>query len=203
MVRLLYLSLISIAVVSCAPSHTTKPQADQSAAALDNDMGGCSWYCSAPPITVTASSTFKDGIYSYAPEHLHDGENWTVWVEDELYYGIGETVTFTFDMRDKEKGTSNHEFGVNQVTIVNGFARSEKLWLANSRVKDLKVLYNGKYLTTIHLEDTMKPQRFDLPKMLLRPGRQEKITFEIADVYAGEHHDTALADFSFGGFGDH
>jgi hypothetical protein len=209
MTRLLLLSLFSFTVVSCTNSGPAKPQASKPFNEFDlrddhDQTVGCSWYCAAPPISVTASSTFKDGIYSYAPENAHDGKKETVWVEGDVNDGIGERLTFTFDMRGKEKDPAGYELGVSGVSIINGFARSEKLWRANSRVKDLKVIYNGRYLTTVHLEDTIKSQRIALPKMVFRPGRQEKITFEIADVYAGEEHrDTALADFSFNGFGDH
>jgi len=35
---------------------------------------GCSWYCGAPPISVTASSTLRDGIYSCEPANIHDNK---------------------------------------------------------------------------------------------------------------------------------
>jgi hypothetical protein len=207
MTRLL-LSLFSISAIGCTTS-LTKPQAGKPFSEFDykddhNQSIGCSWYCGAPPISVTASSTLSDGIYSYAAANAHDQNKSTVWVEGVADNGIGERLTFIFDMRGQDKNPAGYEFGIDQVSIINGFARSEKLWRANARVKDLKVIYNGKYLSTVHLADTIKPQQIALPKMVMRPGRQEKVTFEIADVYPGdEHEDTVLADFSFGGFGVH
>ena len=59
---------------------------------------GCSWYCGAPPIRVSATSTFRDGIYSFSPANAHDSKKETVWVESAEGNGIGERLIFSFDL---------------------------------------------------------------------------------------------------------
>lgn len=167
---------------------------------------GCSWYCGAPPIRVSASSTFRDGIYSYSPANAHDSKKDSVWVEGAEGVGIGEKLTFAFDLTDRERypQDDDYEFGIDSVSIINGFARSEKLWKANGRVKTLRVIFDGKARGTIDLEDTAEPRWIDIPKMVFSPGRVHEVAFEIVEVYPGsEHEDTALADFFFSGFGVH
>ena len=161
---------------------------------------GCSWYCCAPPISVEASSFHKDALGEYKPEHAHDVLAKTAWVEGVKGDGIGERITFVFDKTGvKDDG---EKYGLESASIINGFAQSESLWKANNRVKTLRVFHNGKYRGQVTLEDTMKPQIVEFPKMDFYFGKKTRISFEIASVYKGEKYDdTAIADFFFSGYG--
>ncbi|MBK1834094.1 NADase-type glycan-binding domain-containing protein [Roseibacillus ishigakijimensis] len=199
---------------SCACSHTEPKSARADPhgsrfSAYQDDHGnplGCSWYCGAPPIRVSATSTFHDGNDSYSPDNAHDSRKGTVWVEGAEGAGIGEKLIFAFDLTEREEvpQVDDYEFGIDSVSLINGFAQSEQLWRANGRVKALRILFDGKDFGTIEIEDTPEPRWIDLPKMVLSPGRIHEVAFEIVEVYPGDaYEDTALADFYFSGFGVH
>lgn len=203
--RATLLPSILILLFSVTGCTTTSPSA-KNAQVIDiepDDHGRymkCGWYCGAPPISVSATSTFHDGIYSYSAENLHDCRKDTAWVEGIGGDGHGERIIFTFDMTERTPGTL--EIGVGSVSIINGFARSKKQWEANSRVKTFKIYFDGEYLDTVELEDTREPQRVQLPKMAFIPGKKHEIAFEIDTIYPGTNfYYTAVSDFLFDGFG--
>lgn len=207
--------ILALGVTSCSTGHPREARAEDHVpeyALLKDDHGnhlGCSWYCGSPPIRVSASSTLRDGIFSYAPANAHDSKKDTVWVEGAAGQGIGERLVFNFDLTDKESYPEelvdeDWELGIDYVSIINGFARSEALWNANSRVKTLKLIFRGKDRGSIELKDTMEPQGIELPRMEFVHGQTNELAFEITEVYPGtKHEDTALADFFFSGFGVH
>ena len=61
----------------------------------------------------------------------------------------------------------------------------------NSRVKELKMYFNGKYITNIELEDNIRSQYIDITSLGLKVKSGEEFTlkFEIADVYKGDKYD--------------
>ncbi|SHJ95144.1 hypothetical protein SAMN02745181_2858 [Rubritalea squalenifaciens DSM 18772] len=198
------LSLGSLLYTSCAdkitaPPLPTPPEVD------DHGHGiGCSWYCGAPPISINASTTLRDGIHSYDVSNIHDYKKDTVWVEGAEGYGIGESVTFHFDTRAKQYEERENPLGINRLSLINGFARTSTHWSQNSRVKTLKILVNGKYLSTVNLKDTVEPQSVEFPDITFKPGTITQVSFVITDVYPGTHfQDTAIADIFFSGFGVH
>lgn len=178
--------------------ETVKPQNPE-----PDDHGrfiACGWWCGAPPISVSATSTLADDTYSYSPEHLLDGKKDTVWVEGASGFGIGEKIIFSFDMTSREPPSK--DLGISSVSIINGFPRTEELWRANSRVKSLRVYYDKKLVETIELADIPKYQKIKIPNFVFTPGEIHEVTFEIAEVYPGTRfQDTALADVLFDGFG--
>ena len=164
---------------------------------------GCSWYCSDVPITVTASDTLRDGLYSYDPANIHDGNKSTIWAV--AGQGIGTKVTFTFDMTgERHRKPRGRPFGINGFSFINGFARSPALWAANGRVKTFKVTFNGVPKGTLAVADTDFPQFLKLPNLELLPGKKSRLVLEIADTYVGgKYWDTCIADLQFDGYGDH
>jgi len=193
--------LVPVWISACAP-HGHEPAHDE----MFNHHGhahGCSWYCGAPEVRVKATSTFHDGYLSYSARNLHDANRETVWVEGVYGDGVGETITFQFDESGEGRDPGNEAgIGVSYVSIINGYARSKKLWKAYSRVKTLKYSFNGREMGRLELKDTMAPQEFDLPRMLFRGGKVNELTFEIVEIYPGaDTVDTAMADFYFQGFG--
>ena len=165
----------------------------------------CSWYCGAPPITVTASSTLRDGIYSYEPANIHDWKKSTLWAEGAPGPGIGPTVTFIFDCTGESyRDRKNIPIGINSFSLINGFARTPELWAANGRVKTFKVTFNGAPKGTFTVQDTASHQNVKLPDLTFPPGKKSQLVLEIADVYPGtKHEDTCIADIIFSGFGVH
>jgi hypothetical protein len=168
-------------------------------------LPGCSWYCAAPPITVTASSTLRDGIYSYEPANIHDCRKSTVWAEGDSDSGIGTTITFTFDFTgERYRNRKGKPIGINRISLINGFARTPELWAANGRVKTFKVTFNGAPKGTFTVQDTASHQNVKLPDLTFPFGRKSQLVLEITDVYPGTtHEDTCIADIMFDGFGDH
>ena len=189
-----FLLVAFIMLAACAPQNPHDGFED-----MINSHGlanGCSWYCGCPGVTVKTSS--NEG--SFVAGHLHDTKAETVWIAGESYQ---QTITFGFDMTDEEYGVGNpHGIGADWVSIINGDARSKRKWKAYARAKTLDLSFNGKRLKRIQLQDTMEPQRFDLPRMLFVGGKVNEISFEVVDTYPGKgSQKVALADFYFSGFG--
>ncbi|MDF1849634.1 MAG: hypothetical protein P1U85_02290 [Verrucomicrobiales bacterium] len=162
----------------------------------------CGWWCGAPPIRVSASTTLKDETFPHAfsPDYLLDAKKETVWVEGVNGHGIGERITFSFDMTDRKP--QDTDLGINSVSIINGYPETDELWQANSRVKRLHVYYDNVLVESIELADIPTYQQFDLPRYVFTTGEIHEVSFEIAEVYPGSRfEDTVLADVLFNGFG--
>lgn len=106
--------------------------------------------------------------------------------------GIGEYVEITksYVVGDKSYGVDFRD-----LCVVNGYAQTEEKWSANSRVKELKMYFNGEFVDTFELRDTIKPQYFDLDGYGLHAdsGADSVFRFEIVSVYPGEtYEDTAI-----------
>lgn len=63
--------------------------------------------------------------------------------------------------------------------------RNNEKWINNSRVKELKMCYNGEYITNIELKDTIRSKYIDIESLGLKAKSDEevKFKFEIVDVY--------------------
>ena len=80
--------------------------------------------------------------------------------------------------------------------IVNGYAKNEEVFKANSRVKKLKLTLDGKEEYIIELEDTMNPQLIDIvykQDPSFEVFNPIEATFEILEVYPGDkYEDTCI-----------
>ncbi len=151
----------------------------------------------------TATSTLRDGIDSYEAANLHDGKQTTSWVEGSQGSGIGESVLIEFNMTEREHQQDN-PLGINGFSLINGLARSEKLYSGNGRVKTLAVFFNERKVATLSVEDTRRPQTLRLPDIDLSPGRTDVLRLRILEVYPGsKYEDTAISDIFFHGYGVH
>lgn len=161
----------------------------------DDYWGGCSVWCAVRDYRVAAeaSSTLApQGQYSYKAANIISGDRNNAWVEGADGYGINEYIEIT---RSYEVGDANYGVDFNELCIVNGYARTSETWAANSRVKELKFSFNGKYVDSILLEDTIEPQYFDLTQYHLHTdsGEDSVWRFTIISVYPGDkYEDTAL-----------
>ncbi len=168
----------------------------------------CSWYCGGGPDKVTASSFLKsDGDINYKPGNAHDLNYKHAWVEGVPGYGIGEHLLYHFIQGSPR---------ITTVIIANGYVKSRKIWESNSRVKILKMYYNGKPYAILHLEDIMAEQKFSIGTLGDGPSFHDEkeeedkskkgwtLKFEIIDVYKGKKYkDTAISELYFDGIDVH
>ncbi|MBX9777125.1 MAG: hypothetical protein K2Y71_22325 [Xanthobacteraceae bacterium] len=124
------------------------------------------------------------GKSTYGPDQLL-GTSDGAWCEGVSGPGAGQSVTFH----------SKPANMVGTVTITNGYARDEKSFRNNGRVKQARIETSGGYKSEITLKDERRPQAIKL-----KPGRIEWIRLTIVDVYpgAGKDQDTCLSMFSPG-----
>lgn len=156
-----------------------------------------------------AESTLKSqGKNDYNIENIHDLDLTTAWIEGNPHYGIGESFTIEFNWKEDYEGFGKvyNFYGV--IEIFNGYCKSEKHWIENSRIKTLKMYYNDRPVCLIELVDTWQYQRLDLRKffkdsnffqngeIVAKDG--DKLKFEVIDVYKGtKYKDTGLSEFVF------
>ena len=82
-----------------------------------------------------------------------------------------------------------------EICIVNGYAKNEKTWEENGRVKTLLMLVESRPYARLKLEDTMLPQYYTLPEddIKVLSGKMIAFTFVIEEVYPGSlYEDTCL-----------
>jgi hypothetical protein len=161
---------------------------------------GCSWYCCAPRIEVSASSVLPDQEnFSYKAKHVHDFSLDTSWVEGDKGDGIGESLLFLFKAL-KERGQP--ELALTGFTMVNGLIKTDKIWRANSRVKVLKMYIDNKPKYIINFPDSPHFQNVSFDPIHFNPDKDMLLKLEIAEVYRGEKYsDTAISEINFLGKG--
>ena len=163
---------------------------------------GCSWYCGGGLDSTFASSELVGGNYS--ANNIHDLSFKTAWVEGAAGHGIGEQITYDFPPENPR---------ITTIIIVNGYAKSPKAWIENSRVKKLKMYVDGKAYAILELADSKQEQSFSFSPLgvvdrkdydKLRTYPRWTITFEIMEVYPGsKYEDTAITEIYFDGIDVH
>lgn len=166
---------------------------------------GCSWYCGASYETKASSHLANTERNTYDVSSISDDDTRTAWVEGVPGYGIGEYIDFIFPI-NAARATN--------VYIVNGYAKNEKTWKNNSRVKSFNLYYNNELIAIVNLKDKMSWQSFELPYPI--PLRDERVSidadysttvtlrFMITDVYHGDKYDdTAISALIFSGIDVH
>ena len=160
--------------------------------------GFCSWYCGGEVLSVKASSCLKPtSKFNYEAENAHDFNHESVWVEGAKGQGIGEYLVYEF------AGACPR---ITTVKILNGHVKNEKAWRANSRVKKLRMYYNGKPYAVLNLQDSRTLQCFEVGTLGYHDPEKPDWTlkFEILDVYPGAScDDTVIAELYFDGIDVH
>ena len=151
---------------------------------------GCSSWCACWQHfrRATVSSFLEpQGSITYGVENLNDAYRLDAWAEGVPGDGIGES----FEIRELYLGGGDDIFRYNEMCIVNGYAKDEKTWQENNRVKSMKLYFADEYMGTITLEDTMLPQYVDLSPVAMKVGNgcEAKFRFEITEVYKGTTYD--------------
>lgn len=122
------------------------------------------------------------GKNTYGPDHLNGTTN-GAWCEGVPGPGDNQTVTF-------HQKPANM---VGAVMITNGYARDDKSFRNNGRVKRARIETSAGLKNEITLKDERRPQ-----EIKLKPARLEWIRLTILDVYpgSGKDQDTCLSMFS-------
>ena len=147
-----------------------------------------------PVTNIKATSRLApQGNNNYDEKNLYDYNHLTPWVEGVKGYGIGEKATLTLE---------DVTAGFRGISIVNGYSKSKVAWKNNSRVKKLKVSYDGRPMFILNLKDQMGEQHFDFDNVLNEDDdelvRTFTVTIEILDVYKGDKYDdTAISEVEF------
>ncbi len=123
------------------------------------------------------------GKNTYGPDHLN-GASDGAWCEGAPGAGQGESVTF-------------HQKPANMigtVMVINGYAKTERTFRDNGRVKRVRIETSGGDRRDVTLQDHRRPQAIKL-----KPARVAWIRLTIVDVYPGaRHQDTCISMVSPG-----
>ena len=173
---------------------------------------GCSSWCGVIDFSqeAEASSELSSATGRYEAENVLYQDRFGAWAEGVEGAGIGESITYRqsctystdnkwealrWDFREPEKKECDGFMRYSEICIVNGYAKNQKTWEENGRVKRLLMYVEDKPYAYLDLEDTILPQYFLLPEddiKVLNGGTLE-CRFEIVDVYAGTtYEDTCL-----------
>ena len=182
----------------------------------------CGEFCAMPGggLSIEASSELASSNDRYAAKNLNSfwGREYT-WAEGVEGFGIGESITYQDSMYwnissawdglqyndwDSDGNlTKRDEYGCIkdgykhyvEICIVNGYAKNQKTWEENGRIKRLLMYVEDEPYAYLELEDTIYPQYFLLPPDDIKVAEGDEITFRfvIEDVYPGTtYEDTCL-----------
>ena len=181
-------------------THEETAKFEMSSIYKDLYSPACSWYCAGVIEAIRASSTLAPtSDFTYNAGNAHDFNHESAWAEGVDGNGIGEYIIYQFPATCPR---------VTGVKILNGYAKNERLWKANNRIKSLKVYYNGKEYAILELEDTRCIQFFEIGTVGYGPYETGKdswtLKFEILDVYPGDKYDeTVISELYFDGIDSH
>ncbi len=170
---------------------------------------GCSSWCGVMDfeLMVEASSELASANGRYSAENVLVQNRDAAWVEGADGYGIGESIIYrqsctTFDSNKwnamrPDCFTPEYDgfMRYTEICIVNGYAKNQKTWAENGRIKQLNMYVEDKLYACLELDDTILPQYFTLPEEDIKvlSGGMIEVRFEIADVYPGSvYEDTCL-----------
>ena len=152
-----------------------------------------------PPVmfrNVEADSTLTSKkINKYAPENMIDNNPKTAWVEGKKGFGKGIKLYFAI-APTTAGGKIDGDYLIEKIGIINGYAKSKKLFYANNRVKKIRFDYwsmkEDKELTKYFtLKDKFEMQyiRFENPVSL------SNFRITILSVYKGKrYNDTCISE---------
>jgi hypothetical protein len=132
---------------------------------------------------VSASSNLLgDHNIDHTANLLIDNKFSTAWVEGVPGDGIGEELLFTTDKENK----------LSSIDIVSGYAKTNKTYTSNNRVKTLELSFSdGSSVVEILKDKVMGYQRITF----LRPILTNFVKFRILEVYKGtKYEDTCISE---------
>lgn len=175
----------------------------------DWQWSGCSTWCGVMDFEqmVEASSELASTNGRYCAEHVLIQNRDAAWVEGVDGYGIGESITYRQSCTNLDHNkwvtlrqdcrTPEYDgfMRYTEICIVNGYAKNQKTWEENGRIKRLIMYVEDKPYAYLELADTILPQYFTLPEgdIQVLSGGMIEVRFEIAEVYPGNvYEDTCL-----------
>ncbi len=129
----------------------------------------------------------SDNGFSYEPENLLENSIERTWSEGAEGYGIGEYIDLFMQFTDQPHAGVY----VDEICIVNGYAKDEETWKKNGRVKTMRLYWGGTsescYIGNICLEDTREVQYIDLSEfqLFIPTGTHATLSLYIEEVYEG------------------
>lgn len=155
---------------------------------------------------IVTSSTLFSTDEKYTADNLYWSGRERAWAEGVEGSGIGERIRITsscgynddhtagsliFLEGDIEPDIYDGYMRYTEICIVNGYAKNEKTWAENGRVKRLLMCVEGRPYACLELEDTINPQYFTLPFDAIKAADSVEIDFEftIEEIYAGTKYD--------------
>ena len=178
---------------------------------------GCSKWCHVADFAnhITASSELASASDRYCADNAVCENREFAWAEGAEGVGIGEYIVYTQTVfaqtliessgnrifREDADGDDGY-IDYTQLCIVHGYAKNDKTWQENGRVKTFMMYVNDEPYARLALEDTINPQYFTIPQGDIRVANGEEVTFKlvIEEVYPGTmYEDTCItgivADF--------
>lgn len=89
-------------------------------------------------------------------------------------------------------------FHITGLTILNGNSRSEAEYFRGSRAREIRIIINDEYETSIHLQDTPAPQLIPLDYTQHTTEYPVDIQIKIVDTYAGTTEDVYISEIGIG-----
>ncbi|MCL6592306.1 MAG: hypothetical protein K6U80_20475 [Firmicutes bacterium] len=151
---------------------------------------------------------------SYKSTNLCDAKAETAWVPKSKG-GIGEWVKITINAESALSEYTSTPFSIFKIGILPGYAKSQKTWSENNRVKKLLVIIHSPQLSApeenewvafrLNLLDEIKVQVFNIPDDKIGynfNGMKKEIWIKIEEIYKGtKYDDTCISEFiAVGGF---
>ena len=136
---------------------------------------------------VSASSYLIEKSRYYNPENAIDNDTSTAWIEGlKENDGIGEFIEFS----------SENTFRVDKIDIINGFTKSQDLYMKNNRVKKITLEFSdGKKQVHELLDNNMDYQTIDVGGV-----NTNSVKVIIEEVYKGnKYSDTCISEISMYG----
>jgi len=154
---------------------------------------------SIPPLmfeNIEADSTLKSKkINKYSAKNLIDNNPKTAWVEGSHDFGKDVKLYLTLSPTT-HGGKLEGDYLIDKVAIINGYAKSKKIFKANNRVKKIKFQYwsmkeDKEFDLFFTLKDTSKMQYIKFKK----PIYASNFRISILSVYKGEkYNDTCISE---------
>lgn len=135
---------------------------------------------------IDASSYLIQKSRYYNPENAIDNDTSTAWIEDLEGDGIGEFIQFS----------SENTFKVDKIDIINGFTKSQDLYIKNNRVKKVTLEFSDGTKQVHKLRDNnMDYQTIDVGGV-----NTNSVKVIIDEVYKGsKYSDTCISEISIYG----
>lgn len=150
-----------------------------------SDVSEVSSFTRATSSSALAPYSSGTDTFTYYAANVLDDDPTTCWTEGVIGAGTGETITLRSDKEETVKG----------LHIVNGYCKSEKLYHANNRLKEIKVTFSDGSSEFLTLKDGYENRTADLD--FSKEVTTKQIKIEIISVhYGADKADTCVSDIS-------